>query len=227
MSARAARRPALVLRPAPGDAATAARLAKAGLKAIRLPLFKVVPLPWSVPEAAFDTLLLTSANAVRQAGAGLEALSGLPVIAVGSATAEAAEAAGLHVAATGDTDGVAAIALAHARGWRRILRLTGRERTALGGITDVAVYASDPLPLPDGALDVARGAVALLHSTRAAERFSELIGRHGVPRGAVRLAAISDKVARAAGRGWDAVCIADAPNDASLVATATTLAIDP
>ncbi len=227
MSARAARRPALVLRPAPGDAATAARLAEAGLAAIRLPLFTIVPLPWAVPEGGFDTLLLTSANAVRQAGAGLAALSGMPVIAVGSATAEAAGAAGLRVAAVGDTDGVAAIALAHARGWRRILRLTGRERTALGGITDVAVYASDPLPLPKGALDVARGAVALLHSTRAAERFAELIRRDGVPRSEVRLAAISDKVSRAAGSGWGAVGIADAPDDASLVATAATLAIDP
>ena len=56
-----------------------------------MPLFSVESLAWKVPDAAsFDALLLTSANAVRQAGAGLTQLRGLPVHAVGAATATAA-----------------------------------------------------------------------------------------------------------------------------------------
>lgn len=220
-------RPALVLRPAPGDAATMARLEGAGVAAIRLPLFEVAPLPWAPPEGEHDALLLTSANAVRHAGPGLEALRGLPTIAVGRATAEAAASAGLQVVATGEDDAAAALALAHARGWQRILRLAGRERTPLDAVTDVMVYASEPRDVAGGALAVARGAVALLHSTRAAARFAALVERDGVARGAVRLAAISAKVAAAAGPDWEAIKVADAPCDAALVAAARTLAVDP
>jgi uroporphyrinogen-III synthase len=220
-------RPALVLRPAPGDRATVARLEPAGLVAIRLPLFQIVPLPWVPPVGEHDALLLTSANAVRHAGPGLEALRGLPAIAVGKATAEAARAAGLQVVATGQDDGLAALALAHARGWRRVVRLAGREPTPLDGVTDLMVYASEPSHVPGGALAVARGAVALLHSARAAARFAALVDRDGVSRDAVRLAAISAKVVAAAGPDWGATRVADAPCDAALVAAAMTLAIDP
>jgi uroporphyrinogen-III synthase len=219
-------RPALVLRPAPGDAATAGRLLAAGLRAIRLPLFAVVPLPWTVPQESFDALLLTSANAIRHAGAGLERLRGLPVVAVGAGTAAAAGQAGLHVTMTGSTDGAAAVALARERGWHRLLRLAGRERTHLAGITDVPVYASDPLDVPAGALTPAEGSVVLLHSLRAARRFAALADRDDIRRDAVRVAAISGAVADAAGPGWDQLAIAPLPNDEALVAAAAKLAID-
>ncbi|ONF96127.1 uroporphyrinogen-III synthase [Sphingomonas jeddahensis] len=219
-------RPALVLRPAPGDSATANRLHAAGLTAIRLPLFAVVPLPWTLPEGRPDALLLTSANAVRHAGAGLDRLRAMPVVAVGAGTAAAAAQAGLHVILTGSTDGAAAVALAQEQGWRRLLRLGGRERTPLAGVTDVAVYASEPLDLPLDALAAAQGSVVLLHSTRAARRFAELAGRDGIRRNEVRVAAISDAVAGAAGLGWDQIAIASRPRDDALVAAAATLAID-
>jgi uroporphyrinogen-III synthase len=217
----------LVLRPAPGDRATVAGLEAAGLVAIRLPLFEIVPMAWVPPKGEYDALLLTSANAVRQAGPGLEAIRGLPTIAVGKATAEAARASGLSVAAAGNEDGAAALALAHARGWKRVVRLAGRERTPLGGVTDLVVYASEPRDVSAGALAVARGAVALLHSTRAAARFATLVDREGMGRRMVRLAAISAKVAAEAGADWGAIRVADAPCDAALIAAAMTLAIDP
>lgn len=220
-------RPVLVLRPAPGDAATAARLAAAGLQPIRLPLFGIAPLAWGWPTVgAHDAVLLTSANAVRHAGAALERVRGLPAIAVGQATADAARAAGLDVVAIGDGNAVAALALARARGLHRIVRLTGRERTLLDGVADIIVYASEPLPLPAGALAVARGAVALLHSTRAARHFAGLLERDGVARADVRLAAISGAVMAAAGEGWGASAVAATPDDAVLVDAAATLAID-
>jgi uroporphyrinogen-III synthase len=216
----------LVLRPAPGDAATASRLLAAGMSAVRLPLFEIVPLAWVPPSVEQDALLLTSANAVRHAGTQLDACRHLPTIAVGHATAHAARSAGLTLVGIGDNDAVAALALAHACGWRRIVRLAGRERTPLTGVTDVAVYASEPCAVPATALSVARGAVALLHSTRAAQRFAALLDDVGISRGDVRLGAISEGVLAAAGHGWGAVAVAAVPDDAALVAVAATLAID-
>lgn len=216
-------RPALVLRPPPGDAKTAERLAAANIPVIRMPLFAIVPVPWAVPKDEFDALLLTSANAARHAGAPLR----LPTIAVGKATADAARHAGYNVVAVGDGDAATALMLAHERGWRRVIRLAGRERTPLDGVTDAVVYASKARPVPPDALWIAEGAVALLHSTRAARRFVDLVDRDAVARDTVRLAAISAKVAAAAGAGWAEVAIAAAPDDGALVRAAAILAIDP
>lgn len=221
-------RPALILRPEPGNAATAARVEAAGLDAIRLPLFAVVALPWSPPPFRdYDSLLLTSANAVRHAGDGLDALRTLPVVAVGAGTAAAARARGLDVVAVGTGDATQALALARAGDFRRVLRLAGRDRIPLAGVTDIPVYASDPIvPAPDRLAFAADG-VALLHSARAAVHFAALVDRAGLPRAAIRLAALSHAVATAAGDGWAAIAVAADPTDAMLVAAARTLAIDP
>jgi uroporphyrinogen-III synthase len=221
-------RPALVLRPDPGNAATAARLEAVGLRAIRLPLFATVALPWAVPAAdRYDVLLLTSANAVRHAGQGLDSLRSLPVVAVGDGTATAARAAGLAVAATGAGDAADALALARARGWTRVLRLAGRDRTALRAVVDVPVYASEAVSPPAGQLAAARGSVALLHSARAADWLSTLLDRERVARRDVRVAALSPAVAQAAGPGWAGIAVAAMPTDAALVTAAGMLAIDP
>ena len=95
----------LVLRPEPGASATVKRARERGLDAIAIPLFEVEPIAWEVPEvASYDALLLTSANAVRHGGEGLQELRALPVHAVGEATAEAAREAGFCIASTGDAD---------------------------------------------------------------------------------------------------------------------------
>ncbi len=215
-------RRALVLRPEPGNAATCARLAARGVPAVALPLFVMRALPWVVPDAAaYDALLLTSANAVRHAGAALATLAHLPVLAVGGATAAAAQAAGLRVAAEG-SGGVRD--LVAARGSGRLLHLAGRAHVALPGVEVRAVYASEPAPLAPDALAVADGAVALLHSPRAARAFA---ARLTVARGGVRVAAMSAAVADAAGAGWAAVGVAAARSDAALVEAAAALAIDP
>lgn len=217
-------RPLAVLRPAPGNAATVARIAALGRTAIALPLFATVALDWDIPDSAqFDALFFTSANAVRLAGAGLSALTTLPVYAVGAATAAAATAAGLHVAHVGDRDGTALRAAADAAGVRRALLLCGRDRTLdSGGIVAraIGVYAADPLPIP--ANDIARlaGSVALIHSPRAAARLAALIE----DRTAIRIAAISRAAADAAGPGWDTIAVAPRPDDDALIAVAAALA---
>ena len=82
----------LVLRPEQGATRTVHNARACGLKAIAAPLFEIDPIAWSSPDPSdFDGLLLTSANAVRQAGPQLERVRELPVYAVGEATAMAAE----------------------------------------------------------------------------------------------------------------------------------------
>ena len=213
-----------VLRPEPGNAETAARVAAAGLTPIRLPLFETGALRWTPPDpAGFDALILTSANAARLGGAGLATLAALPVHAVGAATARAATAAGLRVVATGGGDARALLTQAAAAGVRRALFLSGRDRTIeAGGIVAraIAVYASDPLPAN---VAVLTGATVLLHSPRAARRLGALVDAGGLSRASIALAALSVAVARAAGDGWAAVAIAPRPDDAALIAAAATL----
>jgi len=214
-----------VLRPEPGNAATIARIEAAGLTAIRLPLFDLRAVDWAVPDPAlYDALILTSANAPRLAGSGLDALATLPVFAVGPATAAAARERGLTVTATGDGDGVEIVATLAMRGFTKALLLGGRERRVHeGGVVAnaITVYASDPLPIEPSAIAALSDTVALLHSTRAATRLAELAGR---TRASIRLAAISPAVAAAAGPGWADVAAADSPTDDALIALAGRLA---
>jgi uroporphyrinogen-III synthase len=217
-------RAALVLRPEPGNAHTCAALAAAGIVAHALPLFRVTPCAWEVPDPCdYDALLITSANAARHAGAGLARLAELPVVAVGAATARAARAAGLTVALVGSGDAQAAVAQAGA--YPRLLHLTGRDRAGRLSLPAVVVYASVAVVPPPAALDAARDAVVLLHSPRAAARFAALAA--ALPRERVRLAALSAAVLAAAGVGWHSAEIAAAPTDLALVEAAVRLAIDP
>ena len=60
----------VVLRPEPGASATLARAKAAGIDAVAIPLFEVVPVAWDAPDpSSVDALLLTSANAARHGGA--------------------------------------------------------------------------------------------------------------------------------------------------------------
>lgn len=215
-------RPLAVLRPEPGNAATAARIEALGLKVVRLPLFEVRALAWNVADpAAYDALIVTSANTLRFGGAGLTALQRLPVVAVGQATADAARAAGFEVMLTGDGDAVRLLDLATTAGVTRALHLGGRERTRADSAriaASIAVYASEPLPIRD--MDAVDGTIALLHSARAARRLGGLVA----DRSRVRIAAISRAAGDAAGPGWAATAIAATPDDAALIAAAATLA---
>jgi uroporphyrinogen-III synthase len=215
-------RPLAVLRPEPGNSATARAIEALGRTAIRLPLFRIAPLAWDAPPVeAHDALILTSANAVRQAGAALHAYAALPVHAVGAATAAAAQAAGLRVVATGDADGRALLDAAGRAGVRRALLLTARERAVadhpvLSAIR--AVYASEAVEGIDAAL--LDGTVALIHSQRAAQRLAMLVA----DRETVAVAAIAPAVADALGNGWRAIAVAARPDDAATIAAATALA---
>jgi uroporphyrinogen-III synthase len=211
-----------VLRPEPGNAATAGRIEALGLRAIRMPLFSVHALGWSAPDPTHhDALMLTSANAIRFGGLQLDALRHLPVFAVGPKTAGIARAAGFDVMAVGDGDAASLLALTDARGIKRALHLAGRHRSIEAGgpvSRTIAVYASEAVPVSSAELLDLQGSIALLHSARAARRLGELADLHAVPRTLIGIAALSPAVAAAAGPGWAAIAIAAAPTDAALIA---------
>jgi len=212
----------LVLRPEPEAGETARRLGDLGLEAIAAPLFTVEPVAWEPPDPArFDGLLLTSANAVRHGGDQLGKLRGLPVHAVGEATAAAARDAGFAIATSGNA-GVdrllgsidQKLRLLHLCGKDRREPLQGRQR-----ITATPVYQAKAIEKPD--LNSAKASVAMIHSPRAAARLAELIPPPA--RCSIAIAAISDAAAQAAGEGWKTVEAAAQPTEEALLALAARL----
>lgn len=209
-----------VLRPEPGAARTAARARARGLAVLARPLFEVRPVAWVPPDpAGFDAMLLTSAAALRCAGPGLDRLRGLPVVAVGPETADAAAQAGLDPVLVGDGGAEQALALARARGLDRLLHLAGRDRMPEApGVEPVIVYASEASPVEPGWTHaLADGWTTLLHSPRAAVRLCELLGRDGTSRARIRVAALSPAILAAAGAGWKFARAAERPNDDALL----------
>lgn len=210
----------LVLRPEPGASDTVRRARDRGLEARAVPLFTVAPVAWSVPDLArFDALLLTSANAVRHGGERLTDLRGLPVHAVGQATATAAREAGFDIASSGD-DGVDRL-LGSIDPELRLLHLCGADRRepndARQQIMTLSVYRATAVETPD--LSAVEGGVATIHSPRAGARFAELIA----DRSSIAIAAISEPAAQAVGTGWRSVDVADQPSDDALLALAARL----
>jgi uroporphyrinogen-III synthase len=214
-------RPLLILRPEPGNSATLAAAQALGLDVLSYPLFAVRPLDWDAPDAAgYTGLLLTSANAVRMAGANLAQYADVPVFAVGSATAKAAQAAGLSNIVIGSGGVEAVLELA---GPGRLLHLCGLHVTD-AGVTNTqvdrrAVYVSDEGSVSGLSHHLANAPVVLLHSSRAAARLAALVEQ----RSTIALAALSFAVAEAAGTGWQVVAIADKPNDEALLNAAIPL----
>lgn len=216
--------PIVAIRPEPGCSATVGQGHEVGLAIAPWPLFEVRPLAWDPPQGRIDGLLLGSANAVRHSGPALDAFHGKPAYAVGQATAVAAEAAGLQVAAVG-RGGLQPL-LDTLRPPLTLLRLAGEEHVPLSRPLGVVIetriaYRNAPLPLPEGLAETLRGgALALLHSAAAARHLAAECDRNGISRSAIALAALGPRIAEAAGAGWRACRAAGEPRDAALLALA-------
>jgi uroporphyrinogen-III synthase len=218
-------KPLIVLRPEPGASATVAKARALGLDARSHPLFAIHPVAWDPPAAdAFDALLVTSANAMRHGGGALSRYVHLPLLAVGAATGAAARKAGFRAVSEGADDGAALLAMAAAAGYRHLLHLAGRDHRALQ-TTDIVVerrIVYDAVEQPPGTGLVAMLAapcVALVHSPRAAKAFARLVS----DRSHIAIVAISAAAAAAAESGWADVVVADAPDDARMLALAAPL----
>lgn len=225
--------PLVVIRPEPGNAATVAAARQLRMEAHGFALFEIAPKSWeAMPPDQFDALLLGSAQVLRHGGRGLAALKSLPVYAVGETTAQAAREAGFTVVRTGESNLQALLAQldpAH----RRLLRLAGEERVAVTlpkGVTmdERVVYASLARPFPPELTGLlSEPAIIALHSAEAARHLASQCVGHGIKRARIRIAAMSNRIAAAAGDGWGEVAVASYPEDKALLALARQMCQDP
>jgi uroporphyrinogen-III synthase len=211
----------LIVRPQPGADATAARVEAAGHIPVCLPLFATQAVEWNLPEVGdFDAILLTSANALRHVDDRLGQLTRLPLHAVGQNSADYARRAGFDVKHVGSAGIESLLEQVDAR---RLLWLAGEDRTSFlpppGMHIDCRiVYRSATLPVPDDFTGKLLDAdYVLLHSARAASRFCSLVEEVEIPKDRISIAALSQKIASAAGTGWANVRIAPAPTDNDLL----------
>lgn len=212
----------LALRPEPGLAATLEKARAMGIAITGHPLSAIRPLAWDCPDpVGIDGLLIGSANAILHGGPDLARLTDKPVYAVGEATAAAARAAGFTVAMTG-SGGLQGV-LDAVPAPRHLLRIAGEEHVPLSpptGVTfaEVIAYRSEPLPLGPAAPLLASGeALVLLHSAATASHFAAEVGRLGLDRTRISLAALGPRIAAAAGSGWAAIHTAATPDERSLL----------
>jgi uroporphyrinogen-III synthase len=225
--------PLVIIRPEPGNAATVAAARALRMETHGFPLFEIAPKSWeAVPPGQFDALLAGSAQVFRHGGRGLGALRDLPVYAVGEATAQAVREAGFRLAHVGDNNMqglLAELDPAH----RRLLRLAGEERVVLtlprGVIMEErVVYASLAHPFPPELAELLREpAIIALHSGEAARHLAAQCVSHGIKRARLRIAAMSNRIAAAAGDGWGEVAVAAFPEDKALLALARQMCQDP
>ena len=225
--------PLVIIRPEPGNMATAAAARALALDARGFPLFEVVTNSWeAVLPDRYDALLVGSANAFRLGGRGLAALRSLPVYAVGAATAAAALAAGFARVKIG-AGAMQALLGELDNDHHRLLRLTGQERVTLTlpkgtSMDERVVYASQPRALPgELAMLLRQPAIIALHSAEAAQHLTAECVRHGLRRAPLRLAALSARIGAAAGDGWGEVAVAAMPDDKALLALARQMCQEP
>jgi uroporphyrinogen-III synthase len=232
----------LVTRPEPGAAETAKRLAELGWRPVLAPALVLAPRPPGARPlpARLQALLLTSRAAARALPP--EAFpAGLPVLAVGEATAQEARARGFAsvAAAAGDAAALAALAaerLAPAAGPLLLavgqgygLDLAAALRARGFRVLRRIAYAAEPAPaLPAPARAALAGGevvAALFYSPRSAECAIAALRAAGLPGGCTRdieALAISPRVAAAAAAaaapfGWRALRIANRPDQGSLL----------
>lgn len=214
----------LIIRPQPGADATARRVREAGFEPVVIPLFAIEPLPWpNLSATDYDALLLSSGNAVRAGGEQLAQLAGLPLYAVGAATARALAQVSLRPDFIGN-DGVAQlISRARKNGHGKLLWLAGENHSKPEYPAEIEVairiiYRSRALAAP-ASFDTAilRTDAVMLHSARAARHFADSCDGAGILRQDVGIAAFSQSIADSAGHGWAATIIAPRPNDGALL----------
>lgn len=216
----------LAIRPDPGLAATIGAGRGAGLEIEGWPLFRIAARGWKAPSRdEIDGLLLGSANALRHGGPQLDGFRDKPVFAVGGATADAARAFGFRVEATGMGE-LQKLLDVMAGQSLRLLRLTGAAHVPVTpppgiSIHTVVGYESLALPMPDALKRALReGALVLVHSAVAMRHLAEQCGEHDIALEQIAIAALSPRIANAAGGGWQRVEAAASPDEAALLALA-------
>jgi uroporphyrinogen-III synthase len=218
-----------VTRAQPGAAATAARLRALGYEPLVAPLLEVRALPGGpIDLAGVAALAFTSANGVA-AFAARSNERGLPVFAVGDATAVAARKAGFVsvTSSDGDVAALAATIAAHTAFAGDVLHPGPTEPAgdligALAGLgvpaRALTVYETvSRAPDEATAARIPDLAAVLVHSPKAARALADHLADHPAP----KLAALCLSEAVAAplrAGGFGAVSVAAEPNEAALLA---------
>jgi len=223
-------KPLLILRPLPAASSTERKARDLGYETLVNPLFRIDPMRWTAPPAnEYDAIMLTSANAIRCGGDNLADYVALPALVVGKATADAARSAGFDIAAIGDRGAQSLTDKLVELEFQRILRLAARVHTEIE--TEVLVdtrivYEAMPLNLGKKAQTaIKNGSIVLLHSTKAAEKLMESIEHLQIDQGKSHIVAISETVAKAAGKSWKSTSVADVPTDDALLSAASALCL--
>lgn len=220
----------LITRPA-GESSRSINIARSmGFDSILSPLFRIVSLPFEIPEKLPQALLFTSPRAPEHSVRQEPQLTAIPCWAVGKRTADAAREAGFTIAYEGVGDGLQPVKAAAAAGITSLLHLCGEavaQPQPLTGIevSRIPVYAAQPLPAlsAEAAEELKAGRIfaTMLFSGRTASHFSELLKEEGLARARHRIIAISPAAAAAAGDGWKAIHIAERPSLNEMLATAS------
>jgi uroporphyrinogen-III synthase len=228
----------LLTRPREDAEPLAAALREHGVEALIEPLLNIEWLPG--PPLDLDgvqALLATSANGVR-AFAARETRRGLPVYAVGDATARIAHESGFATveSASGDVESLADLvrrrldpadgALLHAAGTAVAGDLAGRVEAAGFRYRRVVLYrARKAGRLSSGTVRAIRDRNVdgvVLYSPRTAETFVALVAEARSTAACRSLTAfcLSDAVAAKAGAiGWNRIVVARRPDQAAMVET--------
>jgi uroporphyrinogen-III synthase len=198
---------ALITRPRDEAEALAALLARRGIEAVIEPMIEIVERHAAMPDlAGVQAILCTSANGVR-ALARASGERGVPVFAVGDATAREAGAAGFRAvdSAGGNVEDLARLVARRLRPVDgRLLHVAGSEVAGdLAGALGAAGFAVERVVLyeahPAAALraatarSIGNGAIdlALFFSPRSAAIFARLVGAAGIANGLATSVAIS------------------------------------
>lgn len=218
--------PVWITRARPGALATAERVRALGFEAIVDPLLAVETLDAELDLSPFAALAFTSANGV-EAFARLTDERGLPVFAVGRATAKAAQAEGFASVSSADGDVADLCDLIAAGAAGPVLWAGAREPAGdLVGMLrgcgvmakGVAVYETlDRIPSDETLARLDAPTTVLLHSPRAARVLASILARG--PRPALRFLCLSEAVAVALGEAVEpgSVTFAPRPDESALL----------
>jgi uroporphyrinogen-III synthase len=228
---------ALVTRPHSEAKALAARLAERGIEAVIESMIEIVERAGVVPDMmGVQAILLTSANGAR-ALARASGERGVPVFAVGDATARAARYAGFGAieSAGGDVEDLAALVARRLRPANgKLLHVAGSDVAGdLAGALSAAGFAVERAVLyetraaaaltPKTARLIADGKIdlALFFSPRSAAIFARLADAAGASAGLAATTAVSISAAADAALGdlpFRVRRVAAAPTQAALLA---------
>lgn len=214
----------IICRPQLGAEETARRARKLGMTPVSYPLFTIEPLDWTPPPVDdFDAMMLTSANAPRQAGQAMAGYAGLPVFATGDATASEAVARGFASVTVAPPDAQSVTEAITRAGHRRVLHLCGKDVRDVAAdalhITRTPVYHAREAGDATGIAAVLEaGSIILVHSPRAGARIGMLVPVDR--RATLAIVAISPGALDATGMGWARAEAAAAPGDAAMLALA-------